>query len=69
MAKTVTKFQDAYVDRFIQTKMKQYYLPRNMIVKIMDRSWPTLNILNPRDREYIDSALAVNAISYHNGRQ
>lgn len=65
----VTQFKTSYLDQFIKNKTRKYCLPKEVVIEITQWYTDKMNILNPSDRCYIEAALAVNAVSYHCGRQ
>lgn len=69
--KNVLYFEDAFVDKFINEKMKQYDLPKQEVEKMIWDcfSFEKYDLLNTDDREYVESYIAVQAVYYHNGRK
>ena len=70
MAKKVSSFKAAFVEQYIREKMKQYFLPRNIIVgMIKEIESLDYEILSIEGREFAENFLAVNSIAYHNKRK
>lgn len=60
------EFKYKFIDKFIDKKSKQYYLPKNYIMEIItDLDESGFNILNHGDRMFLENYLAVTAIQYH----
>lgn len=62
-------FKDSFTDKFIDIKSKQYYLPKTYLMEIItDLDDSGFDILNHKDRKFLEDYLAVTAIHYHRGK-
>lgn len=67
--KVVCPFKAGFQSRYIESKSKQYYLPKKYIEETLaDLEACGFNILMVSDRTFIENYLATNALAYHSGR-
>lgn len=66
--KMICDFKSNFLKRFIDSKVKRYYLPEKFIKMLISDCKKTHNILNYSDRMFIENYISTNAVAYHNGR-
>ena len=66
--KMICDFKSYFLKRFIDSKVRKYYLSEDIVKMLMEDCRKTYNILNYSDRIFIESYIATNAVAFHNGR-